>query len=441
MDPTSPLLTLLQLQRRARQAATPQALGFVAVNETLQLVPFRQAALWTEAGLGQVAAVSGLPQSDPTAPYVQWLGAACRHLMRGHVEAGAVEPEQLPEPLRIDWAQWLPAHVLWLPLGREGEPAQGGLLLARDAPWDEHSVALLKELAHAYGHALAGFAPRQNLFERTLSSLRTARTQRWLIIGALVLCLTPMRLTVLAPSEVVPADPFMVRAPLEGVIDRFDVKPNQPVKTGTPLFSLDTTALRSRLEIARKAVDTAQEEYRQSAQMAVTSDKNRAEMALRRGKLEEKAVELDYTASQLDRIQVKAERDGIAVFADTHDWIGKAVNVGERVLVVADPSKVELLAWLPSGDQIALAPGDTLTFYPQGSPLNSFGARVLSVSYRAEATHEGFMAYRIKAAFAPGEAAPRLGQLGASRLHGGWAPLIYVALRRPLVTARQWLGW
>ncbi len=51
------------------------------------------------------------------------------------------------------------------------------------------------------------------------------------------------------------------------------------------------------------------------------------------------------------------------------------------------------------------------------------------------------MAYRIKATFVPGQGAPRLGQLGTARLQGDWMPLIYVALRRPLVIARQWLGW
>jgi len=63
------------------------------------------------------------------------------------------------------------------------------------------------------------------------------------------------------------------------------------------------------------------------------------------------------------------------------------------------------------------------------------------VAYRAEVTREGFLAYRVKAAFAPGRSAPRIGQLGTARLRGQWAPLAYVALRRPLAATRQWLGW
>lgn len=440
-DPSAPLVSLLQLQRRARQAATPEALGFVAVNETLQLVHYRQAALWSAAGLGRVAAVSGLPQTDPTAPYVQWLGELLRHLARAHLQAAAVSASGLPGSLQTEWSHWLPACALWLPLGREGEPPEGGLLLARDEVWSEHDLALLQELAHAYGHALAAFRPRRSGWNRATSALRTGRTRRWLLVAALAACLVPVRLTALGQAEVVAQNPFVVRSPLDGVIDRFDVQPNQPVKVGTPLFSLDTTALRARMDLARRAVDTAQEEYRQSAQMAVTVDKSRTDTALRRGKLQERTVELDYTAEQLDRVQVKADRAGIAVFADTNDWTGKAVTLGERVLLVANPAQVELVAWLASSDMLPVAPGDPITLYPQGASLSSFDARVTSVAYRAELTREGFLAYRIKAAFTPGQATPRIGQLGSARLQGGWAPLVYVALRRPLAVLRQWLGW
>lgn len=434
-----PLLTLLQLGRRARAAASAEALGFVAVNETLQLVPYRQAALWTELGLPRVASVSGLPQPDPGAPYIQWLAGVCRHLARAG-EGGVVDVGALPPLLQGEWSQWLPANALWLPLRHEGR-LDGGLLLAREEPWTEAETALLRELADVQAHALASFRPRQHGLDRTIGWLRTARARRRLLFVAALLCVLPVRVTVLAGAEVVPKDPLLVRAPLDGVIERFDVRPNQPVKAGEPLFSLDTTALRTRFEVARKAVDTAQEEYRQSAQAAVTSDRNRADIALRQGQLVEKQVELDYTGSQLERVQVKAERDGIAVFADANDWLGKAVTVGERILLVADPAQVELAAQLPAADHIEVAPGDILTLYPQGAPLASFEARVLSVAYRAELTPEGFLAYRIKAEFLPGQAPPRIGQLGSARLRGPWAPLAYVVLRRPLVAARQWLGW
>ena len=430
------LLTLLQLGRRARAAADLPALGFVIVNETLQLAPYRQAALWADLGLPRVAAVSGLPQPDPSAPYVQWLGSVCRHLSKSHATAGRIDAASLPDTLAAEWSQWWPEHAVWLPLQQAG-----ALVLAREQAWSDAEIALFTELADVYGHALGAFRPRQGGLDRAAGWLRTGRARRYLLIGAVAVCLVPVRVTVLAGAEVVPKEPFLVRAPLDGVIERFDVRPNQPVKAGQPLFSLDTSALRTRYEVARKALDTAQEEYRQSAQAAVTSDKNRAEIALRRGQLQERQVELDFTSDQLQRVQVKAERDGIAVFADASDWLGKSVAVGERILLVADPAQVQLAVDLPAADHLDVQPGDALTLYPQGSPLSSFDARVISVAYRAEPTAAGFLAYRIKADFDAGQPAPRIGQLGTARVRGPWAPLAYVVLRRPLAALRQWLGW
>ena len=44
------LAVLLDLARRARQAASAQELTFLLVNDSRLLVPYRQAALWFEAG-------------------------------------------------------------------------------------------------------------------------------------------------------------------------------------------------------------------------------------------------------------------------------------------------------------------------------------------------------------------------------------------------------
>ena len=48
--------TLVQLLKRARRAATAEELGFVMVNETHALLPYRQAALWQRnaPGAGKV---------------------------------------------------------------------------------------------------------------------------------------------------------------------------------------------------------------------------------------------------------------------------------------------------------------------------------------------------------------------------------------------------
>lgn len=431
------LLGLLQLGQRVRSADSLEALGFVAVNETRAVLGYRQAALWLE-GNG-VSAVSGIPQVDRDAPYVQWLSRLCRAI--GPLAAPRViEPGELPGLVAEEWSSWLPQHALALPLPAHGGGPRAMLLLARDQAWSDGEIALAGELGALLGHGLYALRPHEAWWRQVRGLLRRRHAWWKLALALLLVCLIPVRLSALAQAEVTPVDPFVVRAPLDGVIDRLAVVPNQPVKTGALLFNLDATTLRSRYDTARKAYETAQEEYRQSAQQAVTDDKSKLQMAERRGDLAQKAVDMAYTADQLARVQVKAEREGVAVFSDVNDWTGKAVVVGEKVLVLADPDKVELTGYLPVGDQIALAHGADVTFYPKASPFTAFHARVDTVAYRAEPTNESVLAYRVKASFVPGEPLPRLGQMGTARLYAGRVPLIYYVLRRPLATLRQWLG-
>lgn len=473
------LAVLWQLSARAREAASEETLGFVIVNESLSLVPYRQAAWWRAPAPvpGAVAAVSGLPQSDPGAPYVQWLGEVCRELERrathatastaragqasGEGEAGdatiaaadapppepaervwprALTCDSLPDALAADWDAWWPAHALWVPLVDRTGRSLGGVVFAREQPWTHVEEALFAELARVWSHALAAFSPRTSWMERAKLALRAGKHRRRVLAAVVFALIVPVPLTILAPAEVTAKDPFVVRSPLDGVIDRLYAQPNQRVAAGAPLFALDSTTLASRYALADKQYATAQEEYRQTAQLAVTDDKDRLDMALRKGKLDESAVELDYTKRELARVRVSAPRGGVAVFSDPNDWNGKAVSIGEKVMLLADPASVELTAYVPVADNVDVAPGATLTLYPKSSPLAAYDARIDTVAYRAEPTPEGVVAYRVKATFV-GAVKPPLGAMGTARIHGRWVPLSYYLLRRPLATARQWLGW
>lgn len=437
-DPARALVTLLQLGRRARTANTPEELAFVMVNESLQLLDYRQASLWLTGNFGRVAAVSGVPEPDPNTPYIQWLSHVFRHQLKQESarEVHPLQAAQLSDTLAIDWSSWLPAHGVWIPFIVK-EQTIGVLLLAREQLWSDAELALVKELQDIYAHALATHV-RQRQHRQWWKEFKH---KKWVWIGLAIICLFPVRMSVLAPAEVIPLNPFLVRAPLDGVVDKFSVVPNQTVAAGDALFNLDTTILKSQHALAQQAYNTAQEEFRQSAQLAVTDDKGKLEMALRRGALAEKSVELEYSASQLQRVQVKAERAGVAVFADVNDWLGKAVVIGEKILLIADPQHVELRIDLPASDIIPIEPGAAVDLYPNASPISSYTATVKSVSYQAEPTASGVLAYRVKAEFNTDDELPRIGLMGTAKISGNRVPLIYYLFRKPITAARQWLGW
>ena len=441
-DPTDTLSVLLQLARRARQAENAQVLGFVACNESRTLLNYRQAALWqAERGL---CTVSGLPDIEHDAPFGQWLNRLCTCLPAGgtHQLDATALPDYVPPEIAADWDDWLPPHLLAIPWTGPASNTPMYWLLARDEPWEEAEITIAGELADIYGHAWRTFRPHPG-WRAEIRRWWQNRRHRRLTLTALALTLCfPVRLSVLAPAEVIPKDALPVRAPLEGVVDNLHVRPNQPVKQGQALFDLDTTSLRTRLSVARKAHEAAAEEYRQAAQLAVADDeRGRLEISQRKGRLEEKAAELAYSEQLLDRVQVKAARDGVAVFSDTADWIGRAVLIGERVMQIADPAQVAIRINLPAADAIDLAQDASVKLFLTNSPQLSYAGQLIYSAYQAEVTAENIVAYTLKADFASNETLPRLGLTGTAKLYGHWAPFAYYLLRRPLAAARQWVGW
>jgi hypothetical protein len=251
------LALLWQLAARAREAESEQTLGFTMVNETLSFIPYRQAAWWRAPSHapGAVAAVSGLPQSDPGAPYVQWLGEMFRALVKQAAPPTrpyAFTSAHLPATVTADWSTWWPVHALWVPLVDRSGRSFGGVVFARDNPWTHTEEVMLAELAQVWVHALGAFAPRATLTARARLLLRPGKVRRRALAALAVLCVVPVPLSVLAPAEVTAKDPFVVRAPLDGVIDRLYTQPNQRVTPGTPLFALDSHDTRSRAMRSRK---------------------------------------------------------------------------------------------------------------------------------------------------------------------------------------------
>lgn len=443
----------LELSRRARRAVDVVELGFIGVNDTHLLAPYRQAVLWSEEG--GVSSLSGVLQPEANAPYVHWLKRACKFLIDERETACAVDADVLPVEEANEWEEWLPAYGLWIPLAAgEGDdlPGRGGFLFARDEPWEANEIAMLGEWIDVWRHAWhAKYKPSPWSFQRwrdlALAYFKPADGMKWWqqrrakwAIGVAVVLLFPVRLTVLAPGELVPANPAMIRAPLDGVVGTFFVKPNQLVKAGQPLFDFDQAPIVARSEIAAQSLATAEAEYRQFAQSALTDQKSKAQLAIVQGKIEERKAEADYLRGQLERSHVVAPQDGIALFDDPTEWIGKPVTTGERIMRVAAPEDVEVEAWLPVGDAVPLETGAPVSLYLNASPLFSVSASVRYASHDAVQRPDGSYAYRVRASL-NGSTGHRVGLKGTAKLNGDWVPLGYWILRRPLASIRQMVGW
>ncbi|MFJ2985870.1 MULTISPECIES: efflux RND transporter periplasmic adaptor subunit [unclassified Pseudomonas] len=422
----------LGLQRQARQAASSEQLAYAMVNDGQALFGFRHAALLIA---GKVQALTGISVVEANAPFVAFVERAAGRLQAAGVagQASAVEPSLLDAQTLADWQALSAGQAFWLPLhDRQGE-AFGGLWLAREQPFNAAEQALLVQLGETYAHAWQALNPVRPW------RLRWPRRRVLAVLAlALLVLLVPVRQSVLAPAEVVPRGGWVVAAPLDGVVAEFLVKPNQTVAAGDLLVRFEATTLKAQADVAARALGVAEAELKASTQRAFSDADSSARLDLLAARVEQKRAELDYARQLLARSEIRAERGGIAVFADAERWTGKPVQTGERLMQLADPAQAELRLELPVGDAIALQPGAEVALFLDSDPLHRHLAQLERAAYEAQASAAGQLAYRLDAAFVEGP--PRIGLRGTAKLYGERAPLAYYLLRRPLAAVRQGLG-
>ena len=435
-NPLQPLAELLQLQRRMRALDSRDSLAFFMVNETHRLTNYRQAILW-DGGADKLAAASGVSSLDSHAPFCRGFAALCRQWQQTCHKIAAVGAKDLSAADSQFWQEYLPEHGLWIPLPHLGKERAMSLILLKDAPWSEPEKVLLEQLADAYGHAW------QSLSHQGKRRQSAPRIKRKGLVAGVVLALImliPVRQSVLAPAEVVANKPTILRAPLSGVVDILAVKPNQPVVKDQVLVSLDARELLNQRENARQQSASAEAQYRQAQQMALSDADAKAQLAVLASRRQQTQSEMKFVESQLARMALKSPRDGIVIFDNATDLLGRSVSVGERIMMVADPSDAQLEIQLPAGDAIALEKGAEVRLFLNVAPNSPQNATLTQIGYRATPDAENVMAYRLLAEFNQPDAVVRVGLKGTAKIYGERTVLIAYLMRKPWSSLRVWLG-
>ena len=439
-----PLAAMLQLEARSRAVRAEPELLFVIANETWQLVPFRQAAVFRFDLFGKLRlrVVSGLAAVEDDAPYAQWLGSVAATVWpRAKTAPCKLSARDLPPELAEDWSEWWPQHALACPLtAPEGVPL-GLVLYVRDDPWSDQQTALIRQIHSAFGYslwALSNQAGRLTRWWRRTGARH--RWWRWLALAGLLALFIPVRQSVLAPAEVIALNAQIIASPMDGVVKSFLVQPNRPVRQGEVIFTLDDTTLRNRREVANKALEVARADALLAAQKAFDSVQAKGELGTLQGRVREREAEVAYLNELLSRVEVRAPADGVAVYGDPNDWIGRPVVTGERIVLLADPRDAGALVWLPVADAINLEPGAEMRVFLHVAPLSPLNARLTQTSYQATVSPEGIASYRIRGAFDSPSPEARVGLKGTAKLYGKRVLLGYVLFRRPLAAVREWTG-
>ena len=479
---------IFDLINKAQTSQSLQELSFLLVNLSKQLVVYEQAFLYQE-GKGFIA-ISGLSEVDHNSPMLIWFKEFIREL---HQEGITEHIPRKARGLRYikDLDQWFANELTLIPLNHQDPEHFISLVLVNDEPLSTEEMKVMDFWAKSWFQAfqilelksnhnkhdmilnlltaLRERAPKKvsdlyrklshstktwfeggykNLFKGSFYKerystfarrLREDQKFKWKMT-ALLVCLFPVRLTIIAPGEIVASQPLIVRAPIEGVIEKFYIEPNSLIKKGQDLFSYDNAQLFSKTESAKQSYMSAQAEYRETSLLSLTDAKQKINLATLDAKVQQKAYEYQYFLNQMQRSVIQSPTDGWAIFDDPSEFVGKPVTVGEKVMMIADPEDVEIQAWIALSDMIAMTQGMSVTIYPNPNPFSSINGRIRYVTYEPVQLPDGQYAYRLRATINHDEKKPRLGLKGSVKVSGHLVPLCYWVLRKPLALGRHFIG-
>ena len=109
------------------------------------------------------------------------------------------------------------------------------MILARDENWEEQDIEYIRHLSLSIGHAM-GSLKENNFFESSIKVFKNTWFQFLIIAGIVASMFIPISLSTVGKSEIVPKDPYVINAPIEGVIQEVFTQNNDEVYIGTTLI-------------------------------------------------------------------------------------------------------------------------------------------------------------------------------------------------------------
>ena len=433
-DKAADLGKLLTLEQEVRHAENLTALTTLICNRSRDIVDYTQAALAVSGASGQirVTGFSDIAVLDRTAPLVTWLEGQLKKITP---DTDVMEPT-IDDREAV--ADLIPEHILMIPLRSASKGLLGAFIVTRTLAFSDGDKSVLSHLASVYGHALATHS-NTPLLVRIRARLSGRR--KWGIAAAMVLLsLFPMRLTAVAPAEITASEPFIVAAPMQGVVDRILVKPNEKVSIGTPLLQLVDIELKSRLEVAQRAFRIAEAELLRGRQLAFSSRDDKAQLAELTAQVELRRAEMNFAQDQLMRATVTAPNGGLIILDDPRKWQGRPVVAGEQILKLAQPEFIEVEVQVPVNDAVTLSQGNRVDVFLDIDPIKRYRGEVTRVPYQSGVTEAGVLAYSVRAKLSADETMPRIGLRGSARVYGPRTTLFYFLFRRPITVMRQLIG-
>lgn len=450
-EPTPLIYQLLfvanHLNIKVFRCETKQALLFVILNDTIHLVRYDRAVLWDleNPSHPKCLGISGQPTFNRNSELLRKLARIVKNI-NNPGNAQQLSANQLAGEKEL-WNELQSGQpnslVLWLPIHYD-EKLMLGLWLERwnitdkDIPTPDVLNILTNFLTESYGVAWYNIT-KKNVFK----NLYLHRWQ-WLFVVLTLLAILffvriPLRIA--APCEVVPKDPFVVAAPLEGIIEKVVVKPGQIVHKDEALVEYHREVFLQNLKVAQKQVQILQADVDRAMTLGFKDEHSLAELAVLKLKLEKEKLALGLAEYYASKLTVKAPQEGIVMIDNPDEWRGKPVQVGEKILMISNGQNTKLRIWLPENDNIILDPKKDIKIFLNIEPDVSYRASLIYVAPESIVTEKHLASFVAEAEWIDKPKDVKLGLKGTAILYGENVSVFYFIIRKPWASVRNFLGF
>lgn len=444
-----PAMILHQLSTELLAAEDLKQLYFRLLNRSISLCSYKRAVLFKVDGKrARFLAVSGKSGVDAYSEMVEkWesLASSLSDKENPQLLNEGAFPDQ-----EVDKWNFISDHtndlsVYWVPIKPWGK-TKYALWFERweQEEWTERDLQLLSLVGVSAKSAFERLEP-ETLCRRMKD--RIFSWHRFLVVIVFLLAVllswrVPLR--VVAPCEIIPEDPFIVTAPLSGVISEVAVESGDKVNEGSPLFYYDPRVITEELKIAQQQVNVLQTTMMNTELKALDSAKAKAELSILDYRLKQENIRLKMAEYRASKLNVRAEISGSIIVDNPDEWRGRPVEVGQKVLMVVDPQNINLRIWLPEADNVNFSNSTKVKVLLNAFPDDSLNAHLKYVAQSVSVSPEGVPSVMAEGTFADladrADEKLRIGLKGSAVLYGDKVSVAYWVLRKPWASARRIMG-
>ena len=303
-EPLGPLQSLIMLENEALNASDRLSVKHQAVNNPRRILDVGHIFWISRRGKTiKISALSSQSDVDKNSPFIQDI---C-HVLKDYAKSGQLdnagtlnlsEDNDLTAKDRPSGTVDRPfeytfPHGFFAPFAPY--PKTGGLLFTRGNPFAPAQEVIMNRLAQSYGAIWTAMSakPRDVISKRRKLILSGAG------LLALLIGLVPVPIATLAPAEIVADEPFIIAAPVDGVIDNIHVAPNSAVKAGAVLAQMVDTEFKSQLHVAAREEHVSQARLRQASLSSFIDEAAKRELAVAKAETTLARARTQYAQNKL----------------------------------------------------------------------------------------------------------------------------------------------